>query len=433
MSSTTNTSVVLGVFQANLGRSRLATKELPNLISNGTPDVYLIQEHYSYKGEMKGLPLSWKVLVADGGKVLVAIRNKNINVIARHIGKEIVVADLLCGTTTLTVISFYIPPSQNKIQAISHLEEVIENLNITSFILGGDINMRSLLWGPDIPDHRASDDGGPFVDFILKHGLNIINDPNSASTFETKNGQSWIDITVSTSLLSDKIRDWKVTKEVFSDHSSLTYKIAFDTLDLIGNTPNFSQRKIFRLGNMVAAKFSEAETEIKNIHSKKGLEDWINKLTCFIQSACRGTNLQKADHLRVPWWDTELDIQRKKTRALRSRYQRCKDPSQRLCRRTIFKKEEAKYKWMIKVKSRECFEKLCLSLTNSNPFDLPYKLATGKTKKKMVFNTVINDQGIKTKSIDETITTIVNKLFPQDLFNSETPEQAQTRVLVESY
>ncbi|GBM62345.1 hypothetical protein AVEN_166841-1 [Araneus ventricosus] len=326
MSSTTNVTVVLGVFQANLGRSKLATKELPNLTSNGIPDVYLIQEHYSYKGEVKGLRLSWKVLVADGGKVLVAIRNNNINVIARHIGKEIGVADLLCGTSTLTVISFYIPPSQSKTQAISHLEEVIESLNITSFVLGGDINMRSLLWGPDIPDHRASDDGGPFVDFILKHGLNIINDPNSISTFETKNGKSWIDVTVSTSLLSNKIQDWTVTKEVFSDHSSLTFKIALDAFDLNRDALKFSQRKICRLGNMVAEKFSQAEAEINNIHSKKGLEDWIHKLTCFIQSVCRGNNSHKAVHLRVPWWDTELDIQRKKTRALRFRYQRCKNP-----------------------------------------------------------------------------------------------------------
>ncbi|GBM29743.1 hypothetical protein AVEN_156922-1 [Araneus ventricosus] len=53
-------------------------------------------------------------------------------------------------------------------------------------------------------------------------------------------------------------------------------------------------------------------------------------------------------------------------------------------------------------------------LTNTYPFDLPYNLATGKTKKKIIFNTVLDDDGNKTKSIDETISAIVQQLFPRD-------------------
>ncbi|GBL89290.1 hypothetical protein AVEN_225829-1 [Araneus ventricosus] len=406
MPNTPNNTVEWGFFQVNLGRSKVATKELPNLISNFTPDIYLIQEPYVGKNKVIGLPLSWKILAKEDGRALVAVRNKDINVMARHVSRDIVVVDLLSGANQTTVVSIYIPPSRNKSNAIMELEEVLANLDVKNFILGGDINMRNVLWGPDIPDHRASEDGGAFVDFVLKHNLRIINNPNSLSTFETKNGKSWIDITISSRDLFSKISDWTVTKCVFSDHSYLSFKFAVVSGAPIGLGLRISKRKIYRLGNLVAEKFRHAEEELNQIKTKRDLETWVQRLTEFIQSVCKRTAPAKAAHLRVPWWDHELEIQRKKTRALRFRYQRCKNDQERLLRRSIFKREEAKYKWLIKTKSRKSFEKLCVLLTSTNPFDLPYRLATGKTKKQMIFNTVRDERGLKTKSIDETISAI---------------------------
>ncbi|GBN62173.1 hypothetical protein AVEN_61406-1 [Araneus ventricosus] len=182
--------------------------------------------------------------------------------------------------------------------------------------------MRNVLWGPEVPDHRASDDGGPFVDFVMKHNYSIINNPNSQSTFETKNGKSWIDITISSRDLDHKISDWTVTKCVFSDHSFLSFNFAIDSGPPLVNSFRISKRKIFKLGNLVADRFRHAEAEIYQIKTKKGLEDWVQKLTDFIHGVCKWTAPVKAAHFRVPWWDQELEIQRKKTRALRFRYQR---------------------------------------------------------------------------------------------------------------
>ncbi|GBN38144.1 Putative protein in type-1 retrotransposable element R1DM [Araneus ventricosus] len=421
--------------KANLGRSKIATKELKELKSSQndpSPDIYLIQEPYTYKGKVVGLPLSWKILSAENAKVLVAVRNNNINIIARHVSREIVIADLFDCNGQITVDSIYFPPSKDKTRAISDLEASIKDLDTSKLVLGGDINMRSILWGPDIPDHRAADDGGPFVDFILKYSLQIINNPDSPSTFESKNGKSWIDVTVSSRGLHNKISNWTVNKNVFSDHSYLSFDISL-AAGPIGGFLRISKRKIYKLGNLVADKFRNAEAEISKIHTKKGLNDWIQALTDFVRSVCKWTLPKKAAHLKVPWWDLELELQRKKTRALRFRYQRCKQDTERQHRRSLFKREEAKYRWLIKVKSRDSFEKLCVLLTSSNPFDLPYKLATGKCKKKMIFNTVFDQHGNKTKSIEETIAAIVHKLFPQEEEQMESPCQRRVRDRVAGY
>lgn len=121
-------NVVWCFFQINLGRTKMTTKEFPNLKSDSVPDIYLTQEPYVGKDKAIGLPISWKILAKEDGRALVAIRNKNINVITRHISRDVVVADLLSGTNQITVASIYISPSRNKSHAIFELEEVLKKL-----------------------------------------------------------------------------------------------------------------------------------------------------------------------------------------------------------------------------------------------------------------------------------------------------------------
>ncbi|GBO39496.1 hypothetical protein AVEN_212383-1 [Araneus ventricosus] len=128
-------------------------------------------------------------------------------------------------------------------------------------------------------------------------------------------------------------------------------------------------------------------------------------------------------HLRVPWWDSELEVNRKKTRALRSRYQRCRREVERSMRRIVYKKQEAHYKWLIKQKCRAFFELFCQQLVANNAFVLPYKIAAGKIRKQTVLQSVKTSNVQFTNTIEETIQTIVQALFPTDDSTQETHVQ----------
>ncbi|GBM17987.1 hypothetical protein AVEN_238386-1 [Araneus ventricosus] len=169
----------------------METQELLNLcFSNKIPDVFLLQEPYLKKGKVIGFPLNWRIVAALNGKAIIIIRNKNLSILTRCVSQNTVIADISDGTQTITVVSVYIPHSSNKNSGILKFEDIFRNINFSHILIGGDFNMRHELWGPEIHNHRISDQAAPLVSFILKYGLIIWNDKDSEPTFETVNGKS---------------------------------------------------------------------------------------------------------------------------------------------------------------------------------------------------------------------------------------------------
>ncbi|GBN56492.1 Retrovirus-related Pol polyprotein from type-1 retrotransposable element R1 [Araneus ventricosus] len=418
----------------NLGRSQVATLELPELFPNNKPDIYLIQEPYLRKGEIYGLPTSWKFITAPLGKTFIAISNGTIGVHTKHIGQHIAAAELTNNSNDkFTIVSVYFPPSLSKEQAANELEEVMIKVGTNRIVIGGDVNVRSLLWSPEIDDHRTYDEGGPLIDLILKYNLLVLNDPSSLPTFESRQGSSWIDVTLASQHMHDRISNWKVVLSGSSDHNYITFTLASTYVPSSQAISHLSKRKLGKLGDVVKHIFALSEKEICSIKSKTDLENWVNKITEVINNMLLQAQPKQHRSLRVPWWDSELETQRKKTRALRARYNRCRNQTERQTRRTLYKKNETIYKRMLKAKSRACFEKLCMQLTKTNAFSLPYKLATKKTKRQVILHEVIDKNGTRTKSLKETIDTIIQTLFPSENSSNETNEQSKIRENVLNY
>lgn len=80
-----------------------------------------------------------------------------------------------------------------------------------------DLNAKSAVWGRDSTDSMEEE----LLDFVLAKGLAIINDSGQLVTFETENGRSWIDMTVTKQL---QIEDWLVSDdESLSDYRYIYY------------------------------------------------------------------------------------------------------------------------------------------------------------------------------------------------------------------
>ncbi|GBM04150.1 hypothetical protein AVEN_115523-1 [Araneus ventricosus] len=230
-----------------------------------------------------------------------------------------------------------------------------------------------------------------------------------------------------------KKMNWQVIKNNFSDHNYLVFNV--ESFNATRDPPRifFNHRQILKICKAVHQKFLELQEEIQTIDSKQKLEKWIEELTITIKQISQSFPRKVIKHLRVPWWDSELEVNRKKTRALRSRYQRCRREEERSMRRIVYKKQEAHYKWLIKQKCRASFELFYQQLVANNEFDLPYKITAVKIRKQTVLQSVKTSNEQFTNTIEETIQTIVQALFPTDDSTQETHVQRKKRETVNTY
>ncbi|KAF8789958.1 hypothetical protein HNY73_005052 [Argiope bruennichi] len=252
------------IFKGNLGRSFKATKELPMLLNSNTPDIYCVQEPYLHAGS-SFFPSKWRTIHHPDGSVLISIRNPNIAVVTRHIDKLFVCVDVSQGPDTFTIISFYFPPSSNKNTLFHKLNDMLEVFKPKQWFLVGDGNIQSELWGPDRDDiKRKRDIGAPMIDFIIHRNLLVWNDYTAGPTFETKNGKSWIDVTLSTSSLYDRKEAWQLERSTLSDHSYILFSLAGNN-HLPPTRSRFSKRKLKLLGKTLEKHFKSHLETTKNI------------------------------------------------------------------------------------------------------------------------------------------------------------------------
>ncbi|GBN68193.1 hypothetical protein AVEN_116065-1 [Araneus ventricosus] len=392
--------------QANLGRSRPATSEIPTF-RNGPHDVILLQEPYTVNGSLAATRLGWRAIHAQGGKSAILVSNPAIDVVELVKTVNIVGAQISDRTLSVAGFSIYFPPSSDKAELVAQLSATLEGINSSCVLIGGDIYMRHPLWGPELKDHRSSDEGLPFVDFIIKHSLNIWNDPNSDTTFHTERAKSWIDITVASAVLDFAAHSWQVTTRNLSDHNYLEYNLG--ELDVSERTPRYSLNK-FRL-RKVAQKFSNIEAtlldQLGRSVSPEDLDRFVLALTATIQEVC-ATYLKftKSRPRTVPWWDAELETLRNKTCALKRRFHRVLNPAVKADNKAEYRMCHAEFRRMLSTKRDKSWSEFCQEVSCLNEYALPYKICANKVRRPLVIGSIQVDGRPRT-SLRESIEQIV--------------------------
>ena len=81
--------------------------------------------------------------------------------------------------------------------------------------------------GGNINDDR----GEQLSEFFLVNNLFIINEKDSEPTFETVNGKSWIDLSVTSGEMLPKVTHWEIKDEVtMSDHKYISFGFFASTM-----------------------------------------------------------------------------------------------------------------------------------------------------------------------------------------------------------
>ena len=130
----------------------------------------------------------------------------------------------------IAVVSSYLQPGT--LLGLQNLTQIITALQSrnTPLLVCADLNGHSPWWGRS----ECNEAGEQIEHYILATDLHAHNDPKSPPTFQraSSSGQ-WLDLTLSSSSLVDKIQDWRVDPGAinFSDHELICW-----SLDLVLQT-----------------------------------------------------------------------------------------------------------------------------------------------------------------------------------------------------
>jgi len=179
-----------------------------------------------------------------------------------------------------------------------------------------------------------------------------MNGDSDVPTFESSRGRSWIDLTLCNSTLAQKIWGWACGEEVScADHNTISFEI--DSWTNGSKTKQYTAKRYkteaekwgtftYNLASNLKEKFdcledtsdwSVCDNEIsQKIKLYPDTDQVFHKFTSAITAACDTTfqvttsGNQSAEKRSVPWWTKDLTLLRKKkTLALRRRFQRTKN------------------------------------------------------------------------------------------------------------
>jgi hypothetical protein len=132
----------------------------------------------------------------------------------------------------------------------------------------------------------------------------------------------------------------------------------------------------------------------------------------------------------MPWWNNELTTLRKKTLAMRQRYQRTKyNADLRQDRRLQYQESNRTYQaklWEAKSKSWKDF---CSRTQNSNPWNLVYRYAAGKTRSTLTWTTPKANNNTYTADIQSTLNQLMDYFIPEDSASSDETHCQRARQL----
>jgi len=290
-------------------------------------------------------------------------------------------------------------------------EKILEFTEGTKLRIAMDSNARSTTWY----DMTTNPRGKLLEEFLASNQLHVINEESKRTNFQSIRGKSNIDITLTNNQMIADINNWQILEEESaSDHNIMKFNIKFGN----DNTKiNNSHGLRYIIKGQQQTEFHEnlyliiSKTfQIKNTEGRKGdIDEELNRelkvhtdirkftetpdedihTTC--RETCKYTNAPnpKVNGRTVPWSTDAIKIMRKRTNALRRRYQRTTgDKALRERRRNHYIKAKKGYPTAIKREKTRSLKQYCTTTFPINPWNEVYKLATSKAQNRSMVETL---------------------------------------------
>jgi len=123
----------------------------------------------------------------------------------------------------------------------------------------------------------------------------------------------------------------------------------------------------------------------------------------------------------VPWWTETLKIMRKRTNALRRRYQRTTSNDElRQNRKNQYTKAKKEYQAAITTEKIRSWKQYCTTTSPNNPWNEVYKIANNRTRSKQMITILQKSDETKTDTMIEALQLMLDQLVPEDNHKEDT-------------
>ena len=387
--------------------------------------IALIQEPYILRNKVHGFNLkSLKLFVGnDKGKKRAAIvTSKCLEawLLTQYSDEDQVAIGINCGGNVLVMASTYMPYDSTDDPPPKLLKDLTDFCFQKNYqlIVGADANSHNAAWGSTDTNQR----GDKLLDYILTTQLQICNEGNKP-TFANSVRQEVIDITLASTGIESKIRDWTVSeRENFSDHNTINFNILTDCK---GQTDTY--RNVRRTDWNLYRSLLRDRIDIPN--ENDSLEVHTEKLTNLITSSyfdsCRLTRTKKKT--KPSWWTGELTNLKKEAAKQRRRYRRNPTVENELEKKNALRK----YTLEMQTAKRKGWQNFCKEMNDlSSTAKISKILKVGERKD--IGTIKDNMTGELSSTPEEALQMLLKAHFP-DLAadpatgpgGSETPQQSQ--------
>lgn len=354
------------------------------------------------------------IAVLDKPRAAIIITSSNIKFNIIKINKDYIVINITYNNESFILINMYSPPSSNIMDSIDILDYYMHSYSSNKIIVTGDFNAKHDLWGNQKVDSR----GTLLMDLLLKYNYTLLNDKNSPPTYCTTLGSSWIDlIFFSAHFDYNLFSNFKVNDDVLlSDHRLITFEF--------GTASNKIPKNLYmNLDFIDSYSFAIGINKLlynNNYSYLDNVDEIVDDITKGVQNVYASSRLKKRRRrTNAPWWNSILEIQRKRIRALRRLFQSEKDISKKEERCIIFKRERAAYKKLILKTKVDSFKNYLNNITNSDVFGSSYKIVREKYKINSLCSPIEKDDASYTVDYLESRRIILMKNFYKENLEEE--------------
>lgn len=220
------------------------------------------------------------------------------------------------------VTNCYAPPRGDINETLGEIEDVLENFYYEKTIFLGDFNAKSTVWG-------GQRKGVSRVHYLQKHVRSKRH--NLPPYVSVSNGKSWIDVTIISPNLIREIESWSVLDiPTASDHRYISIELFNEEVPKTRRedkvlTALKEDEWIKNMADSEIATISELEAVLDKLYTK------IAHLREKYARVVKHNNEQAK-----PWWNVDLKIERKRTIALRKRYQKSNGPEREVNKKKYY-------------------------------------------------------------------------------------------------